>query len=64
MHQTLARNTELFIYRSLTADQIRSYNDDGFLSLGRVLSDSGIEQMRREAMAAWEDERHWSWRGM
>ena len=57
MTQTLARNTELFIYRPLTPDQIRSYNEQGFLSLGRVLTDAGIDQMRREAMVAWEAEK-------
>src|SRR4051812_4363518 len=57
MSQTISRDTELFVYNSLSPQQLNQYSEEGYLALGRVLTDRGIEQMRREAMAAWETEK-------
>jgi hypothetical protein len=57
MTETLGRDTSLFVYRPLTPDQIRFYSEQGHLAVGKVLTDQGIEQMRREAMEAWEAEK-------
>ncbi len=51
------RFDELFIYNRLSLEQLSLYNEQGYLALGRVLTDKGLEQMRREAMAAWEVEK-------
>ena len=42
-----------------TPDEIeeRAYAEQGFLHLGRVLTDAGLEAMRTESMAAWRAEK-------
>ena len=51
------QHEDLFVYRRLTPRQIESYSNDGYLALGRVLTDKGLDLMRREAMAAWVAEK-------
>jgi ectoine hydroxylase-related dioxygenase (phytanoyl-CoA dioxygenase family) len=51
------RFDDLFIYHRLKPQQLDFYDDQGYLVLGRVLTDKGLESMRREAMAAWEREK-------
>jgi hypothetical protein len=46
-------DTALFLPRRLDAEELASYEKQGCLLLGRVLTDAGIERMRDEAMHAW-----------
>jgi len=55
--ETVGRDTELFLYKRLSDQQLRLYNEQGYLALGRVLTDAGLERMREEVMAAWEAEK-------
>ncbi len=54
---TAMRFEDLFVYQSLSAEQLSFYHEHGYLALGRVLTDKGLEQMRREVMVAWEAEK-------
>ena len=44
--ETLSRDTDLFVHTRLTDQQLRQYHDQGYLALGRVLTDAGLERMR------------------
>jgi hypothetical protein len=46
--------SDLFIRRDLTDDEVASYEREGFLRVGRVLTDDGLQRMRDECMRAWE----------
>lgn len=47
-------NTDLFVRRSLSADEVAAYEQDGYLACGPVLTGRGVEQIRSECMEAWE----------
>lgn len=49
--------TDLFVYGRLDDGQLSSYRDNGYLHLGRVLTDRGLEQLRAESMTAWQKEK-------
>ena len=51
------KHTELFKYRSLTNSEIEQYHDEGYLRIGQVLTDRGLEDLKKEVMAAWESEK-------
>jgi len=51
------QHRDVFIYSALKPDQVALYDDQGYLPLGPVLTDKGLEALRREAMAAWEAEK-------
>lgn len=51
------RHPDLFNYRTLTGEELDTFDRDGFLRLGRTLTDQGLERMRAEAMTAWEAEK-------
>lgn len=53
----MTRQTDLFIHQKLTGEQLAQYNEQGYLKLGRTLTDEGLERMRNEVMAAWEVEK-------
>ncbi len=53
----MTHNNNLFINRPLTEQQVCSYKEQGFLALGRVLSNDGLTQMREQCMAAWKAEK-------
>ncbi len=48
---------DLFRYAPLTQEQVRGYERDGYLPLGRTLTDAGLAALRSEVMAAWEVEK-------
>ncbi len=50
----MTRHTDLFNYQQLTDDQLAQYHEQGYLNVGRTLTDEGLERMRGEVMAAWE----------
>lgn len=52
-----SRHTEFFHYRPLSDAQIETYAAQGYLHLGRVLTDVGLEAMQTESMAAWRAEK-------
>ena len=43
-----------FQYRLLDEDQLRDYAENGYHCYGPILTASGLEEMRRQCMAAWE----------
>lgn len=51
------RYTDLFVYRRLSDEELRSYHEQGYLLYGRSLTDAGLERMRDECMAAWRAEK-------
>ena len=55
--QTETRHQELFDYQAVSDDQVACYEEQGYLLLGRTLTDTGLEQMRNEVMGAWEAEK-------
>lgn len=48
---------ELFEEIEITSELRNQYERDGYLMLGRTLSDAGLERLREECMAAWEKEK-------
>lgn len=52
-----SRPTEHFHFRPLSDAQIEASAGQGYLHLGRVLTDAGLEAMRTECMAAWRAEK-------
>ena len=48
---------DLFIYRCLTDEQLRVFEEQGYLALGRTLSDEGLTRMRDQCMDAWYAEK-------
>jgi len=46
-----------FVERVLTSDELRTYNEQGYLALGRLLTDGGLDAMRQQCMAAWTAEK-------
>ena len=55
--QSNTDSADEFIFRRLDDEQLRGYRDDGFLRLGRVLTDEGLETMREQCMSAWRAEK-------
>ncbi|MXV52481.1 hypothetical protein GS399_16015 [Pedobacter sp. HMF7647] len=51
------KKDDLFNYRKLTKEELASYNENGFLIIKGILKQEGIDQMRKECMAAWEKEK-------
>ena len=51
------RHTNSFVYRSLTEEELREYNENGYHYCVGLLRDHGLERMRNECMAAWEGEK-------
>lgn len=49
--------TDLFVFQKLSDSQQQAYAREGFLQLGRVLTDAGLHAMRAESMAAWQAEK-------
>ena len=51
------RDTERFVYAQLTEEQLATYDEQGYLVLGRTLTDRGLDDVRRECMTAWSAEK-------
>jgi hypothetical protein len=51
------RHEDLFINRQLAQADLEVYAEQGYLVLGRVLTDQGLAQMREQCMAAWRAEK-------
>ena len=47
-------NTNLFVPRVLSPEEIAAYRRDGYLTSGPVLTQHGLELIRKECMYAWE----------
>lgn len=52
-----ARHAGLFNYRPLTATELSSYEEQGFLVLGSVLTPEGVRRLVDECMTAWTAEK-------
>ena len=50
---TPTRRTDHFLYHTLTDEQLNTYGEQGYLRLGRTLTDKGLELMIEQCMAAW-----------
>ncbi len=46
-----------FFNRQLTQEDLQTYAEQGYLALGRVLTDQGLAQLREQCMAAWTSEK-------
>ena len=49
--------SEFFEYRPLTADQLESYAQNGYLLYGPALTDHGLNRLRDECMTTWRAEK-------
>jgi ectoine hydroxylase-related dioxygenase (phytanoyl-CoA dioxygenase family) len=52
-----SQHSDLFIYPQLSAEQLELYAEQGYLIVGRVLTDKGLEQVTAEVMEAWVAEK-------
>lgn len=50
---TSATTSDLFVHRRLGEQELADYQRQGYLLYGRILTDTGLEQMREECMTAW-----------
>ena len=46
-----------FVNHKLSAAQMAQYGEQGFLLLGRTLTDDGLQEMRRQCMEVWQTEK-------
>ncbi|WP_148075647.1 phytanoyl-CoA dioxygenase family protein [Bythopirellula goksoeyrii] len=49
--------SDLFVYRELTDQEKDFYADQGYLNLGRLLTERGVRQMLDEVMSVWTAEK-------
>ncbi|MCG8306660.1 MAG: phytanoyl-CoA dioxygenase family protein [Cytophagales bacterium] len=49
--------SNLFKYTVLSEEQLNFYHENGYLSLGKTLSDEGVKQLLDQSMAAWNAEK-------
>ena len=50
------RFTDEFVYNELTDDELTLYRKEGYLLLGQVLTERGLELMCEQSMVAWNTE--------
>ncbi len=48
---------DLFVYRTLGENELRSYHENGYLTYGPALTERGLALMRDECMRAWNAEK-------
>jgi ectoine hydroxylase-related dioxygenase (phytanoyl-CoA dioxygenase family) len=51
------KKEEMFNYSKLTAEELKRFNDEGFLIMKGILKPEGLAKMREECMAAWAKEK-------
>lgn len=51
------RHSDLFIYPKLTVEQLEQYSEQGYLNVGRILTNKGLQQMLGQVMEAWVAEK-------
>ena len=54
---TTGRDSDLFIYPKLTGAQLQRYSEQGYLNVGRVLTENGLQQILDQVMEAWVAEK-------
>jgi len=54
---TPTRHEDVFTYNPMTDEQRAFFDEQGYLPLGRTLTDAGLEKLRTEVMAAWVAEK-------
>ncbi len=57
MSANAVADSALFNYRRLTNEQLRFYQEQGYLVLESVLTPQGLDVLRRECMSAWQVEK-------
>jgi ectoine hydroxylase-related dioxygenase (phytanoyl-CoA dioxygenase family) len=50
-------NSDFFEFTTLTVDQIARFHEQGFLTVGPVLTPEGLTRLRKEVMRAWHAEK-------
>ena len=50
---TSTRSDDKFVYRVLDENELAGYRENGYLIYGRILTDAGLDEMRKQCMAAW-----------
>ncbi len=50
-------NKDLFNYRKLTDEQLQFYQENGYLLLGKTLTEKGVEVLLEESMREWNKEK-------
>jgi hypothetical protein len=51
------RDAELFVHRTLAADELAAYERAGYLNYGPILTPAGLERIRDECTQAWRAEK-------
>ena len=51
------RHSDLFIYPGLTTRQLEHYREQGYVNLGCILTEKGLQQMQDQIMEAWVAEK-------
>lgn len=47
---------KLFLQRKLSDEQVRFYEENGYLLYGPILTDAGLDRLREDSMAVWQGE--------
>ena len=55
---TTQKYAELFNRIELTDEQMNMYREQGYLNVGRTLTDRGLQQMIDEVMKAWHQQEY------
>jgi len=53
----MEKHTQYFNYNLLSARELATFREQGFLVVKNILTGSGLEKMRRECMIAWNEEK-------
>jgi ectoine hydroxylase-related dioxygenase (phytanoyl-CoA dioxygenase family) len=53
----MTKQTQLFNYRSLSAEDLNAYVAQGYLIIRNILTENGLKRMRDECMLAWNEEK-------
>lgn len=51
------KKEELFNYRKLTDEELKKFQEEGYLIIKGIVTPQGVKQMQDEAMAAWNKEK-------
>ena len=53
----MKQNNHLFNYRKLSSEELKLFDENGYLIVNNILSEDGLGQMRSECMQAWNGEK-------
>jgi len=51
------KHSEYFNYKTLTPEELKKFEEEGFLVIEQILTAAGLQKIREESMAAWNAEK-------